>query len=72
MMELSVDMWVPLAGCWWFSSDSAVIMGTASRLLMKMPPVYALAAEETTDCTVLHMTWMAPLSGGCPAVALLR
>ena len=70
--ELSVDMRVPLAGCGWLSSDSAVIMGTACWPPMKMPPVSASAVEETTFCRVLQMTWMAPLSGGRPTVALLR
>ena len=49
-----------------------MIMGTACWPPMKIPPVSALAAEETTFCRVLRMTWMAPLSGGRPAVALLR
>ena len=56
----------------WLSSDSEVMMGTAHGLLMKMPPVSALAAEETTFFRVLIITWMAPLSGGRPEVALPR
>ena len=72
MVELLVDMRVPLAGCRWLSSDSAVMMGTACWPPMNMPPVSALAAEETTFCRVLQMTWMAPLSRGCSSVALLR
>ena len=71
-VELSVDMQVPLAGCGWLNLDSAVIMGTVCWPLMKMPPVSASAVEETTFCKVLQMTWMAPLSGGRPEVALLR
>ena len=47
-VELSVDMRFPLAGCGWLSSDSAVMMGTACWPPMKMPPVSASAAEETT------------------------
>ena len=70
-VELSVDMRVPLAGCRWLSSDSAVMMGTAYWPPMKMPPVSASAAEETTFYRVLKMNWMAPLSGGRSAVALL-
>ena len=71
-VELSVDMRVPLAGCGWSSSDSAVTMGTSFWTPMKMPPVSASSAEETTFCRVLQMTWMAPLSRGRPEVALLR
>ena len=70
-VELSVDMRVPLAGCQWLSSDSAAMMGTACWPPMKMPPVSASSAEETTFCRVLQMTWMAPLSGGRLEVALL-
>ena len=70
--ELSVDMRVPLAGCGWLSSDGAVMMGTACWTPMKMPTVSASAVEETTFCRVLKMTWMDPLSGGLPEVALLR
>ena len=71
-VELSVDMWVPMAGCLWLSLDSEVMMRIAFRSPMKMPPVSALAAEETTFCRVLQITWMAPFSRGRPAVALLR
>ena len=71
-VEFSVDMWFPLAGCGWLSSDSAVMMGSACWPPMKMPPVSDSVAEETTFCRVLQMTWMAPLSGGHPEVALLR
>ena len=71
-VKLSVDMWVPLSGCGWLSSDSVVMVGTAFWPLMKMPPVSASAAEETTFGRVLQMTWMALLSGGRPEVALLR
>ena len=71
-VEFSIDMQFPLAGCVWLSSDSAVMMGTACWPPMKMPPVSALAAEVTTFCRVLQMTWMAPLSVGRPEVALLR
>ena len=71
-VELLVDMQVLLAGCGWLSSDGAVMMGTACWTPMKMPPVSASAAEETTFCRVLKMTWMALLSGGRPEVALLR
>ena len=71
-VELLVDMRFPFAGCGWLSSDSAVVMGTAYWPPMKMTPVSASAAEETTFCSVLQMTWMAPLSGGRPEVALLR
>ena len=70
-VELSVDMRVPLAGCRWLSSDSAVMMGTACWLPIKMPLVSASAEEETTFCRVLQMTWMAPLSGGRPAVVIV-
>ena len=71
-VELLVNMQVTLAGCWWLSSDSAVMMGTAYWTPMKMPPVSALVPEETTFCRVLQMTCMAPLSGGSLAVAFLR
>ena len=69
---LLVDMRVPLTGCRWLSLDSAVMMGTACWPPMKMPPVSASAAEETTFCRVLQMTWMEPLIAGRPAVAFLR
>ena len=72
VVELSVDMRIPLASCGWLSLDSAVMMGNACWTPMKMPPVSALAAEETTFCSVLQMTWMAQLSRGRPGVALLR
>ena len=71
-VELLVDMRVTPAGCWWLSSDSAVMMGTACWPPMKMPPVSASAAEETTFCGFLKMTWMAPLIRGSPAVEFLR
>ena len=71
-LELSVDMRFILAGCRWLSSDSAVMMGIACWPPMKMPPVSASATEETTFYRVLQMTWMDPLSGGRPEVALLR
>ena len=71
-VELLVNMRVLLAGCPWLSSDCAVMMGTACWPPTKMPPVSASAAEETTFCRVLQMTWMAPLSGGHPAMALPR
>ena len=71
-VEFSVEMWVPLAGCGWLSSDSAAMMGTTCWLPMKMPPVSDSDAEETTFCRVLQTTWMALSSGGRPEVALLR
>ena len=71
-VELSVDMRVPMAGCQWLSLDSELMIGNAFWSLTKMPPVSASAAEETTFLRVLQMTWMAPLSGGRPAVAFLR
>ena len=71
-VELSVNIRVPLDGCGWLSSDSAVMVGTACWPPMNMPPVSDLAAEETMFCRVLKMTWMAPLSGGRLEVALLR
>ena len=71
-VELLFDMQVPLAGCRWLSSDSEVMMGTACWPPMKMPPVSASATEETTFYRVVQMTWMVTLSGGRPAVALLR
>ena len=71
-VESSVNMRVPLAGFGWLSLDSAVMMGNAWWPPMNMPPVSASAAEETTFYRVLQMTWMAPLSGGRPEVALLR
>ena len=71
-MELSVGMEVPLAGCQWLSLDSAVMMGTVCWTPMKMPPVSALAAEETTFCRVFQMNWMAPLSRVRLEVAFLR
>ena len=48
VLELSVDIRFPLAGCGWLSLYSAVMIGTACWLLMKMLPVSASAAEETT------------------------
>ena len=48
-VELLVNMRVPLAGCGWLSSDSAVMMGTACWPPTKMPPVSDLAAEELHD-----------------------
>ena len=71
-VEFSVDMWVPLSGCGWLSSDSVVTVGTACWPLMKMPPVSASAVKEMTFCRVLQMTYMASLNGGRPEVALLR
>ena len=71
-VELLVDMRFPLDGYGLLSSDSAVIMGTACCPPMKMPPVSDLAVEETRFCRVLQMTWMAPLSGRRPEVALPR
>ena len=70
-VKFSVHMQVLLAGCEWLSSDRSVMMGTACWPLMKIPPVSALATEETTFCRGLQMTWMAPLSGGHPEVELL-
>ena len=70
-VEFSVNMRVPLADCV-VSSDREVMMGNAYWTPMNMPPVYASAVDETTFCRVLQLTWMAPLSGGSPEVALLR
>ena len=70
--ELSVNMQVPLAVCRWLSLDSAAMMGNSCWLPMKIPPVYDSAAEETTFCRVLQMSWMAPLSGGRPVVEFMR
>ena len=71
-VEFLVDMRFPFAGCGWLSLDSSVMMGTACWPSLNMPPVSALATEETTFCRVLQMTWMAPLSRGRPEVPLLR
>ena len=72
VVDLSVDMRVPLSGCGWLSSDSVVMMGTACWAPIKMPPVSAFAAEETRFCRILQMTWMALLGRGRPEAALLR
>ena len=70
---VAVDCWPPISfRVMWLILNSAVMMGTACWLPMKMPPVSALATEETTFCRVLQMTWMSPLSGGRPEVVLLR
>ena len=48
------------------------MIGTACWLPMKTPPVSASSVEEMMFCRVFQMTWMSPLSEGCPAVALPR